>query len=108
VELTRNDISMVAALNRWGLVDGGSVPWLGWPTPRPESIVEPGACSGGAGRVGRRPEAAATGRTSVVDDETSATPRYAVASSRMKLRLTARSAQEYGDLMTLDPAARRQ
>jgi hypothetical protein len=44
----------------------------------------------------------------VVDDGTSATPRYAVASSRMKLWLTARSAQEYGDLMTLDPAARRQ
>jgi hypothetical protein len=45
-ELTRNNVSMVAALCRWGLVDGGSVPWTGKPTPRSESIVESGACSG--------------------------------------------------------------
>jgi hypothetical protein len=44
--LTKNGVSTGEALCRWRLVGGGSVPWPGWPTPRPESIVEPGACSG--------------------------------------------------------------
>jgi hypothetical protein len=44
--LTRNDVSMVAAPCRRGLIDGGSVSWSARLTPRPENIVEPGACSG--------------------------------------------------------------
>jgi hypothetical protein len=44
--LTRNGVSTVTALCQWGLVDGGSIPWSGRPTPRPKNIVEPGACSG--------------------------------------------------------------
>jgi hypothetical protein len=31
-------------LCRRGLVDGGSVPWSGWPTSHPKNIVETGAC----------------------------------------------------------------
>jgi hypothetical protein len=44
--LTRNGVSTVAAPCRWGLVDGGSVPWSAQLTPRPENIMEPRACSG--------------------------------------------------------------
>jgi hypothetical protein len=51
--LTRNDVSTVAAPYRRGLVDGGSVPWSARLTPRPENIVELGACSGRR-RQGRR------------------------------------------------------
>jgi hypothetical protein len=65
---TRNDVSTVAAPCRWGLVDGGSVPWSARLTPRPENIVELGAClgrcrpgwtetgDGGAPEEGERPE----------------------------------------------------
>jgi hypothetical protein len=44
-----------------------------------------GRARGGAGQVGQRPEEAATGRTSVADGGTSATPRSLAAGSRVKL-----------------------
>jgi hypothetical protein len=56
--LTRNDVSTVTTPYRRGLVDGGSVPWSAWLTPRPENIVEPGACSGRRRRGRRRTRAA--------------------------------------------------
>jgi hypothetical protein len=56
--LTRNDVSTVAAPCRRGLIDGGSVPWSARLTPRPENIVEPGACSGRRRRGRRRTRAA--------------------------------------------------
>jgi hypothetical protein len=51
-----------------------------------------GHARGGAGRVGPRPEAAATGRTSVADGGTSATTRYAAAGLSDELRSRQRDA----------------